>query len=295
MIMRRYLPTFTALQCFEASARHLNFTHAAKELNLTQSAVSHQVRNLEKFLGVDMFQRVGKKLVLTPDGERYAKDVAQSMDVLEACTLSVMTQSKPGNVLNLGTFPTFGSLWLIPKLADFAKKHPQIQLNLETRTDTFDIHDGHLDMAILFGNGTWPHAVAEKIAEESVIAVCTPHLIDGKTDLTPADVQNYPLLRLKSRASAWLEWMAAQKITSKNFVSGPCFEQFNMLIRAAHAGLGVALLPTIFVKEELNSGELIAPFGEAIKSEDAYYLVSPQRKSGDANIQKFTDWILSTS
>lgn len=289
--MRRYLPTFTALQCFEASARHLNFTHAAKELNLTQSAVSHQVRNLEKFLGVDMFQRVGKKLILTPDGERYAKDVAQNMDVLEACTLSVMTQSKPGNVLNLGTFPTFGSIWLIPKLADFAQQHPNIQLNLETHTDTFDLHNSHLDMAILYGNGTWPDTVSHKIAEESTIAVCTPKLIEDKTDLRPEDVQNYPLLRLKSRASAWLEWMQAKDITSKNFVSGPCFEQFNMLIRAAHAGLGVAVLPTFFVQDELDSGELIAPFGEAIKSDDAYYLVYAQRKSGDDNIQKFTDWI----
>ncbi|NVJ91736.1 MAG: transcriptional regulator GcvA [Methylocystaceae bacterium] len=292
LTMRRYLPTFTALQCFEASARHLNFTYAAKELNLTQSAVSHQVRNLETFLGVEMFKRVGKRLMLTPQGEGYAKDVAQNMDALEASTLSVMTRSQPANILNLGTLPTFGSHWLIPKLADFAKKHPEIQLNLETGTEAFDVHHSNLDLAIQFGNGVWPDTVAHKIVEESTVAVCTPALLDEVTDLEPQDVQSFPLLRLKSRSSAWLDWMQAQGITPAGFISGPCFEQFDMLIRAARAGLGVAVLPTIFVEDELESGELITPFGGPVVSSNAYYLVYSQHKSGDDNIKAFRDWVL---
>jgi len=151
--MRRYLPTFTALQCFEAAARHLNFTRAAEELHLTQSAVSRQIRNLEDFLQQTLFHRTGKRLVLTDAGRIYADEVAGHLDRIEASTVSVMTGASAGSVLTVGTLPTFGARWLVPRLHRFAEAHPDLQLNIVTSLRPFDFGEDGVDAAVQRGEG----------------------------------------------------------------------------------------------------------------------------------------------
>ena len=295
--MRRHLPSFTSLQCFEASARHMNFTRAAEELNLTQSAVSRQVRNLEDFLGLAVFERIAKRLRLTDAGRLYAGKVAQIMGELEAETFRLMARDRIDNVLTLATFPTFGSFWLIPRLNGFTEAHPDIQLNLITGAVPFDLDGRDIDVAIQHGHGDWPATVAHRVASERMVAVCAPALVAGgdapAPELPPEAVLRHTLLHLQSRPQAWNDWLAAHGVGATAPVGGPSFEFYNLVTRAAVAGLGVAIMPTIFVEDELRTGQLIAPFGPAMASPNAYYLAYLERKAQLPNVAAFRDWLLA--
>lgn len=289
--MRRHLPTFTSLLCFEASARHLSFTRAAEELNLTQSAVSRQVRNLEEFLQTDLFFRVKKRLSLTTEGKSYAQTVNEHLNSLEAETLKLITKDEEDVALNLGTFPTFGSRWLIPKLADFTAKHPELHFNLTTSILPFDFEKQDIDVAIQHGDGNWPEVDAQKIVTESVVAACSPELIAKEDSLNAETVLKYTFLHLKTRSYAWPEWLSAHGIESTASTVGPTFENFSMMIRAARSGLGIAIVPRMFIEEELREGRLIAPFGQEIESKRGYYLVHDPLKGKLDKVQKFRAWI----
>ncbi|NVK20484.1 MAG: LysR family transcriptional regulator [Methylocystaceae bacterium] len=289
--MRRHLPTFTQLLCFDASARHLNFTRAAEELNLTQSAVSRQVRNLEDFVQTDLFHRIKKRLELTGEGEAYARSVAGHLNGLESETLKLMTSDQHDTRLNVGTFPTFGSRWLIPRLNDFTRKNPDIQFNLVTGLAPFDFQKQDIDVAIQHGDGNWPDVDCKKLVDETVVAACTPSLIDGRADVSAKTVSDFTFLNLQTRLYAWPEWLEAQGVSSNAPVSGPIFENFSMMIRAALSGLGVAIIPDMYIKEELKSGQLISPFGPPVRSQRGYYLVSTQKKQQLKKVQAFMRWI----
>jgi len=299
--MRRHLPSFTSLQCFEAAARHLNFTRAGEELNLTQSAVSRQVRNLEDFLGQAMFSRVGKRLELTDAGRAYADKVAAIMGQLEAETFRLMSRDRVDNVLTLATFPTFGSFWLIPRLNGFTEAYPEIQLNLITGAVPFDLDGRDIDVAVQHGGGDWPATVAHRVASEQMLAVCAPALIGAAADvpankppgtLPPEAVLRYTLLHLQSRPDAWNEWLRDKGVRTMAAAGGPSFEFYNLVIRAAVAGLGIAILPTIFVEDDLATGRLIAPFGPPIASQNAYYLAYLERKAELPKVTAFRDWLM---
>jgi LysR family transcriptional regulator, glycine cleavage system transcriptional activator len=289
--MRRHLPTFTSLLCFEASVRHLNFTRAAEELNLTQSAVSRQVRNLEIFLQTDLFSRIKKRLVLTPEGQSYVTSINEHLNALEGETLKLITRDQEDVRLNLGTFPTFGSRWLIPKLPDFTKQHPEIQYNLTTGIKPFDFTAQDIDVAIQHGDGNWPNVEAQKLIDETVVAVCAPSLLDGCTDVEAKKVMEFTHLNLQTRLYAWPEWLKAQNIETQSTLLGPTFETFSMVIRAALSGLGVAIIPTMYIEDELKNGQLITPFGPEIRSERGYYLVTSSKKKSQKKVKAFISWI----
>ena len=290
--MRRTLPSLTALQCFETSARHLNFTRAAGELNLTQSAVSRQVRNLEERVGVDLFVRNKKNLALTDPGKVYAREVAGILERLESETLQLMAAQQSDTVLNLGTYPTFGSRCLIPMLQDFTTAHPDIQLDLVTGTEPFDLLGQGLDVAIQYGEGDWPGVTAHRITGEKNIVVCSPDLISAGSELPPSAIKKFTLLRLRSRLNAWRSWLRSKGFRETISISGPCFQDFGMIIRAAQTGLGLAVLPTLYVGDELAAGRLVAPFGDAVDSENAYYLVHLPTAVKAKKITAFRDWLL---
>jgi len=289
--MRRHLPTFTSLLCFDASARHLNFTRAAEELNLTQSAVSRQVRNLEEFVQADLFHRIKKKLELTEEGISYAEAVSTHLNALESETLKLITNDQNDIRLNVGTFPTFGSRWLIPKLNRFTQQHPNIQLNLTTGLTAFDFSTQDVDIAIQHGDGNWPDVEIKKLIDETVVAACAPSLVEGRTGLEPKDVLDFSLLNLQTRMYAWPEWLAHQDVTTKSRITGPTFETFSMMIRAALSGLGIAIVPPMFIEDELASGRLISPFGPEIQSQRGYYLVTTAKKKKMEKVKAFSAWI----
>jgi DNA-binding transcriptional LysR family regulator len=288
----RVLPSLAALECFDAAARRLSFTRAALDLNLTQSAVSRQIRELEAFLGQPLFLRVRQRLELTPAGESYAGTVRDLLSRVEAATLQAMVFNGKGGVLTMALLPTFGSRWLVPRLGDFIARHGDIQLNLTTRVRPFAFDGSGIDAAIHFGAGAWPGAVCHRLMGEVMVPVCAPALLGGRPGLEhPQDVGRFPLLQLTSRPQAWADWLCAVGAKGIDGHRGPRFEEFHMIIQAAIAGLGIAVLPRFLIREELAGGRLAVAVNRPVTSDQAYYLVHPESKKDTYKVAVFTGWL----
>lgn len=290
--MRRILPSLGALQCFDAAARQLSFTRAAEELNITQSAVSRQIRLLEEFLGRALFHRIKQRLVMTDAGEAYARDIRDVLDRAEAATLALMAYSGTSGALNLAILPTFGSRWLVPRLGSFTTRYPEIQLNLLTRLKPFDFAKEEIDVAIHFGDTSWPGVEYHHLMNEVTVPICAPSLLAGRCLKGPGDLMSFTLLQHSTRPDAWANWFEAVGEPSINAVKGPRFEQFYMVIQAALAGLGMAVLPLFLVQDELASGRLVVAVDRPVPSRNAYYLVHPNSKRDAYPVKVFKDWLL---
>ena len=290
--MKRILPSLTALQAFDAAVRHLSFTRAAHELNVTQSAVSRQIRQLEDYVGRPLFRRVKQRLILTEPGEAYSVAVRDILDQAEAATLQLMAYGS-GGMLTVALLPTFGSRWLVPRLGDFTSRHPDIQLNLVAQVRPFDFAGSDIDVAIHFGSEVWPGAVCHRLMGEVVVPVAAPSLLAGLAKLArPEDVGRYTLLQHATRPQAWQEWLQACGVENLDGRVGPRFEQIHMVIQAAIAGLGLAVLPRLLIQEELASGRLVVAVDHPVTSKHAYYLVYPERKTDLQRVVVFRDWLL---
>ncbi|MGB0941887.1 MAG: LysR substrate-binding domain-containing protein [Marinomonas sp.] len=293
--MRRYLPSSTALKCFEASVRHLSFTRAAQELHLTQSAVSRQIRNLEEFLSRDLFIRLNKRLVLTGTGAAYYKEVVPLLDSMESACLKMLHREDEKISLQLASLPTLASFWLVPKLANFQRAHPQFNIKVNAMDVTDNLDPKQVDVILHYGGDHWPKGVSHHLMNEYVIPVCSPALLAEKgltvNTAKRSDISHFPLMHLTSRSNAWSEWMAQQELAASH-LTGPGFEHFHMLLEAAKSGMGVAIMPTMIVKEALASGALVAPFGEACMTPHEYFLSYPANKADLEQVVTFRDWLL---
>ena len=290
---RRVIPSLAALQVFDAAARHMSFTRAAADLNVTQSAVSRQIRDLEAFLGQPLFHRIKQRLVMTEAGEAYAASVRELLNQAEAATLQVMAYNGRGGVLTVALLPTFGSRWLVPRLGDFIARHPDIQLNLVSQVKPFDFAGSGIDAAVHFGSDVWPDAVCHRLMGEVIVPVCAPALLGGRPALArPQDVRQFPMLQLTTRPQAWADWLHAVGVDTLDGPPGPRFEEFQMVIQAAIAGLGIAVLPRFLIQEELASGRLALAIDRPVVSDQAYYLVHPEGKSDLYKVCVFRDWLV---
>lgn len=288
--MRRVLPSLPALTVFEASARHGSFTRAAEELNLSQSAVSKRVASLEDFLGTALFERVRQRIVLTEAGQHYLARVREALEIMEEATMETLAFRSGGSILNIATLPSFGNRWLLPRIGRFSAVHPQISLNVTARQWPFDLTQENIDAAILYAASPWPGGPSVRLLGEEVIPVCAPGLLPEASLAALADL---PLLHHRARPRAWQRWLEEGGAPTVNAFRGNRFEQFDMIIRAAMAGIGVGLVPRFMVEEELAEGLLDAPFSRAMRSAEAYYLVFPERKKGLPALQLFRTWILA--
>ncbi|MEX3955438.1 LysR family transcriptional regulator [Trinickia sp. EG282A] len=293
--MRRKIPSIEALVAFEAAARHLSFTRSADELALTQSAVGRQVAILEEYLGVALFNRVKKRLSLTEVGQLYAKRVRENLERMERDTLAAMAHPNAGGILELAVIPTFATRWLIPRLPQFYGAHQNIVVNLATRAEPFLFTDTQFDAAIHFGDPIWPGAIAKFLFGEEMIAVCSPRLMSGRTNLAPSEVPNFTLLHQSARPDAWRQWLVQAGVDDADSMKGQRYELFSMLVEAARAGLGVALVPRFLVSHELNIGELICPCDLPLPSDKGYYLVYPEHQQNSPWLQAFETWLLSAA
>lgn len=293
--MRRKIPSIEALIAFECAARHQSFTRSADELALTQSAVSRQIACLEDYLGVPLFNRIKKRLSLTDVGRAYAKQVREHLERIERDTLAAMAHRGAGGILELAVIPTFASRWLIPRLPQFYAQHPHITLNLTTRAEPFMFTDTMFDAAIHFGNPVWPGAVTHHLFGEEMMPVCSPRLLDGRTKVKPVELTRLTLLHQSARAEAWRHWLVQAGIHDAACMRGQRYEFFSMLVEAARAGLGVALMPRFLVLNELASGELVIPCDIPLRNEKGYYLVYPEYKHGSPLLEVFQQWLLGTA
>jgi DNA-binding transcriptional LysR family regulator len=293
-VVRRKIPSMEALIAFESAARHQSFTRSADELALTQSAVGRQIACLESYLGIPLFNRIKKRLSLTDAGRAYAQQVRDHLERIERDTLAAMAQRDAGGILELAVIPTFATRWLIPRLPRFYERHPHITLNLTTRAEPFLFTDTPFDAAIHFGQPVWPGALAHHLFGEEVTPVCSPRLLSN-TACTPAELGRMSLLHQSARVDAWRQWFLQAGIHDACCMHGQRYETFSMLMEAARAGLGVALVPRFFVLQELASGELVVPCELSLHNDRAYWLVHPESKLGSPLLQVFQEWLIDTA
>lgn len=289
---RRYLPSISALLAFEAVARLGSATQAAAELSLTQSAVSRQLKLLEEQMGVALLIREGRGLVLTPKGAAYVREVRSILQRLAQAAVSVQTGTG-GGPLNLAILPAFGMHWLAPRLRDFARKHPEVTVNLSTRLAPFDFRLSGFDAAIHFGREDWPEVNYLPLLPETVVPVCAPSLIPAP--LTRArDILQYDLLHLDTRPRGWARWLRALG-EEREPPPGMVFDQFSTMAQAAIHGLGIALLPTFSAEPYLADGQLVLASEQTSQSIGSYYLVWPQDRPEPPALASFRSWLQGQS
>lgn len=292
--MKRRIPSTAALTAFDASARHESFTRAAKELALTQSAVCRQIAGLETMLGVKLFRRTRRGVLLTDEGRGYAARVAERLDALERDTLELMAGTGGLPVIELAVVPTFGTRWLLPRLPQFMPG--AVQINLHTRTRPFLFDDTHFDAAIYAGDGHWPGCVTRKVLSERMIAVCSPALIaPDKAPIRLDRLAQLPLLQQTTRPHAWRRWFDAAGMPCDGDLRGPRYEQFSMSLQAAVLGLGVALVPDFMVTDELAQGRLCQAVSDAHDSDRAYYFVVPEGRAHESLLAGFGAWLAASA
>ncbi len=297
---KRLLPSISMLAAFDAAARTGNFTTAARELALTQGAISRQITALEQQLAVSLFQRQKQKINLTEAGKIYAKEVHSALSHIRSATLNIMT-NPTGGVLNIAILPMFGSRWLMPRLPDFLAKNPKITINTVSKLSPFDFSMEDVHCAIHFGKKSWPYANCSFLMGEESIPVCSPKLFSKAQFDNVENICAYlieqPLLHISTRPDDWQHWFADHYIeinsasTQSKAKQGMHFEQFSIATNAAIAGLGVALLPKFLIQSELDRGELISVCNKPLSTDSGYYLVTPNDKQHYAPVVAFKKWL----
>ncbi len=289
---RSRMPDLNALQAFEAAARYESFTLAAAELDLSQSAISRQIKVLEERLGITLFERVRQRVVLSESGKRLLADVRDILSRTEHMTLRAMGTRGLTGALSIATLPTFARRWLIPRLPDFLSRQPGIQVSLSSRSTPFDLTSESFDLAIHYGRPSWPHASCTFLCSEIVVPVAAPCFLKDARRLEAGEVAELPLLHLDTRPKLWEDWFTRSEVATEHSYRGHRFDQFSMVIAAALAGLGVALLPSYLIEEEIAAGRLVIVADLPMETEFSYYVVVPEDKSSNDLSLAFQSWIM---
>ena len=263
------LPSLPALRLFEAAARHLSFTKAAQELNVTQAAVSHQVRALEEQLGIKLFRRTTRRLGLTPEGQRLQPAASEAFRILGRALAEI---GRGEQLLSITTTPSFGARWLAPRLGRFAERHPDIELSIRHTRAVLDLTREGLDLAIRWGKGRWPGVESELIGPASRIVVASPGYVRKLKLKWPKDIDRAALLHDETRED-WTEWLLVAGLDAALARRGIVFDDENALLQAALNGQGLALAHSSIAADDLQAGRLVSPFDLALAEGYGYYLV----------------------
>lgn len=287
------LPSLNGLRAFECAARHMSFTRAAEELNVTQTAISHQIRRLEDELGVRLFMRLKDGLALTEEGHAYLPGIRSAFLELRYSTEKLL-ESSNNSVLTISTLVSVASKWLLPRLPSFREAHPQIDVRISASSEWVDFRKGGIDAAIRYGDGNWPGLRADWLMSDEIFPVCSPRLLTGDKPLnTPVDLAHHPLLQVSGvTANDWNDWLHAAgqpPLTAK----GPrlTFDLAMMAVQAAIDGQGVCIGRSTYVDDDLRAGRLVAPFDLRLKSASGFYLVTPHDQAESKKIVAFRGWL----
>ena len=290
--MGRRLPPLNAVRAFEAAARHLSFTRAADELNVTQAAVSHQVKGLEDRLGVQLFRRLNRGLLLTDAGGLYMRELEDILDRLEQAT-ERLRSSEAAGLLTVSTGTSFAAKWLVPRLRRFRDRRPDIDVRIDADDALTDFRRDNVDIAIRYGRGVYPGLSSTPLLQDIVFPVCSPTLIDAAHPLrAPEDLKHHTLLHDVDVVEDWRSWLHAAGLADIDASRGPRFSHSAMLIEAAIAGQGVALARRSMVAQDLREGRLVQPFTLSFKAEFSYWVVCPESTAGKPKIAEFRAWLL---
>jgi LysR family glycine cleavage system transcriptional activator len=290
--MSRRLPPLNALKAFEAASRHLSFTKAAEELYVTQAAVSHQIKILEEHLGLKLFLRKNRSLLLTEEGQGYFLDIKEIFSQLIDATDKLLARGAKGS-LTVSLTPSFAIQWLVPRLSQFHELHPEIDVRIKAQDHDENSLTDDVDVAIYYGRGHWSGVQTHKLHTEYFVPLCSPLLLNGPKPLDqPSDLAHHTLLHDTSRR-AWKAWMKTAGVRNVQVNTGPIFSHSSMVLQAAVHGQGVALGNSVLAKPDLDSGRLIIPFNHVLESKNAYYLVLRESQAELGKIVSFRDWMLS--
>lgn len=285
------LPPLSALRTFDTAARHLSFTKAAEELCVTQSAVSRQIRLLEEFLDLQLFERGHRTLALTAEGERYQRDIAGIFAQMDLATRR-LRRDRRREVLKIQTYTTFTMRWLIPRLRGFQEQYPEIEVQLTASLKPVDFSNSDIHGAVRAGHGEWP-VRADKLCDTYLVPVCSPQFAQTAFSGEGAEtLDDKTLLHSLGRPNDWDVWFSGAGISYGDLDRGHRFESSSMSYQAAQKGLGVAIGQRFLVEDDLRSGLLVTPIEKHVYSNETYYFLSSPRYSGIPRLELFREWLI---
>ncbi|OZG74801.1 LysR family transcriptional regulator [Hahella sp. CCB-MM4] len=288
------IPSLSALRAFEAAARYQSAKRAAEELSVTPTAISHQIRLLEDELGLALFVRKPRQLILTTQGKELQSVLSDSFDSIAAVVQRLKTKPER-QAITLSTTPAIAVRWLLPWISRLRESHPKLDLRIHATHEVVELDGVTADLAIRYGKGDWPGLVAEKLFDNRFIPACSPKLHIRK----PKDLCRYPLIHFepnnaKSVPVDWEIWQHFAKVPGLDISAGPIFSDETHAVSATLNGEGVALMSKALIMDELENGRLVQPFGPELKAEP-FHLVYPERRRKDPAIMSVRDWIMGLS
>ncbi|MFN0192598.1 MAG: transcriptional regulator GcvA [Aestuariivirga sp.] len=288
--MARRLPSLNALKAFEAAARLEGFTDAANELFVTHAAISRHIRELEEWLGTELFIRTGRGVTPTEAGRRFGSQLTPLFDAMAAATREAAAQGDVRRLL-VTVEPATASRWLVPRLGRFNELHPDIELVIDPSMRLVNFRAGEADVGIRYGPGGWDDVDSFKLADPVTFPVCAPSLIEDRPGLTPADLRDFTLLH-EDRKQWWTQWLTAAGADPELGQRGPTFNA-QLAIEAAEAGQGFALSDQVLVTDSLAEGWLTKPFILETKETWAYWVVRAKGIKETAPVRAFREWLMA--
>jgi LysR family transcriptional regulator, glycine cleavage system transcriptional activator len=294
--MTARLPSLNGLRAFEAAARHLSFTNAASELNVTQTAISHQIRRLEEELGLRLFVRQNRALALTPEAKDYLPGVRAAFNDLKLATDRLLRRDND-HVLTVSTLASLAAKWLLPRLSAFQEAHPGIDVRITTSPALVDFRIGDVDAAIRYGRGHWPGLRSDWLTADQLFPVCSPALLSGEKPLRrPEDLVHRTLLHSSGfYDDDWRLWLTAAGLPANiSKQPGLTFDLILVTVQAAIDGIGVAIGRTSYVEDDIAKGRLVVPFDITLPADAGFYLVSPEARADSPKLSAFRQWLVAS-
>jgi LysR family glycine cleavage system transcriptional activator len=281
--------SLNALTTFEAAARHRSYTLAAAELHVTHSAVSQQMRILEQSLGVALFVRQGRQMVLTAAGGVLQEQIQPALKQIGRA-LSDLTKAHGAPSIRVSTLPSFATSWLVPRLSSFQRRHPEVAVHVQATLEVRNLQRAGTDLAIRFGLGQWDDGESEKLLDDHLFPVCSPDFNDGRLPTNVNNLKRYRLLGDDCEFE-WRTWGRLAGIDAAAFKTKTLFSDSNLMLAAAIAGQGVAIGRSSLVAADLAAGRLVRLFDLIAPSEYAYYIVTPTAARKSATVLAFEQWL----
>ncbi|MBU2983675.1 LysR family transcriptional regulator [Lentibacter algarum] len=290
MLDRQHIPSLSILFAFDAAMRHQSFTLAAEELNVTQSAISRQIKQLEAILGMQLFLKSGRNVRSTDAAALYAKRVHSGLKEIADGTKFIMGH-QGAETVKLGVLPTTSSRWLVPRLSTFIEENPRISVVLSVQTRQFDFSNANIDSAIHCGLPDWEGVEYDLLGEEELLVVCSPDLISNRKVRSVEDLSRHTLITTNTRQDDWHRFFPKGVGTPEGNRRLE-FETFSSVIKATMAGLGLAIIPTFLIRNELADRRLVSAYGKKYLSGRGYYHVYPKDRLDYQAFRSFRMWLL---
>ncbi|PVX40596.1 LysR family glycine cleavage system transcriptional activator [Pasteurella langaaensis DSM 22999] len=289
--MFKRLPPLNSLKAFERAAQNLSFTKAAEELYVTQAAISHQVKLLEDFLGVELFVRKNRALELTEQGERYYAEISPLLYQISEATQKLMRQNRPH--LTVCVPQTFANYWLVPHLSSFNAQYPNIDVRIKAADHDEDLLTGDTDIAVYYGEGKWKNVNVEALSNQRLVMLASPKLLQASPILHKNDLLTHNLIHIYTREN-WKAMAEHLSLTELNIQQGVVFSHTFMGLQAAIHGQGIVIANRVLAQQEIENGNLQIVLPTTLNDPKAFFVVNDIKNNNDPTICAFREWILAT-